>query len=58
MIVNPEQFQAIILGKQKLDYSKQTIKFNDKSVETVSSVRHLGIQLDAKLNYSLHVSDI
>ena len=58
MIVNPEQFQAIILGKQKLDYSKETIKFNDKSVETVSSVRHLGIHLDAKLNYSLHVSNI
>ena len=58
MIVNLEQFQAIILDKQKHDYSNETIKFNNKSVDTVSSVKLLGIQLDSKLNYSLHVSNI
>ena len=58
MIVNTEQFQAIILDKQRHDYSNETIKFNNKSVETVSSVRLLGIQLDAKPNYSLHVGNI
>ena len=63
MIVNPEKFQAIILDKQKRDYSNETI--NDKiiikhhkTVETVSSVRLLGIQLDDKLNFSPHVSNI
>ena len=58
MIVNPEQLQAIILDKQKHDYSNETFKFNDKSVETVSSVKLLDIQLDAKLNYSHHVRNI
>ena len=58
MIVNLEQFQAIILDKQKHDYSNETIKFNNKSVDTVSSVKLLGIQLDSQLNYSLHVSNI
>ena len=58
MIVNPEKFQAIILDKQKHDYSNETIKFDNKTVETVSSVRLLGIQLDDKLNFSLHVSNI
>ena len=58
MIVNPEKFQAIILDKQKHDYSNETIKFNNKTVETVSSVRLLGIQLYDKLNFSLHVSNI
>ena len=58
MIVNPENFQAIILDKQKHDYSNETIKFDNKTVETVSSVRLLGIQLDDKLNFSLHVSNI
>ena len=48
IIVNPEQFQATILYKQKHDYSN----------ETVSSVRLLGIQLYNKLNFSLHVSNI
>ena len=58
MIVNPEKFQAIILDKQKHDYSNETIKFDNKTVETVSSVRLLGIQLDDKLNFSLNVSNI
>ena len=56
MIVKPEKFQAIILDKQKHDYSNETIKFDKKTVETVSFVRLLDIQLDDKLNFSLHVS--
>ena len=39
MIVNPEKFQAIILGKQK--HSIETIKFDNKTIETVSSVKLL-----------------
>ena len=58
MIVNPEKFQAIILDKEKHDYSNETIKFSYKTVETVSSVKLLGIQLDDKPNFSLHVSNI
>ena len=49
MIVKPEKFQAIILDKQKHDYSNETIKFDEKAVKTVSSVRLLGIQSDEKL---------
>ena len=52
MIFNPEKFQAIILDKQEHDYSNETIKFDNKTVETVSSDRLLGIQLDDKLNFS------
>ena len=58
MIVDPEKFQAIILDKQKYDYSNETIKFDNKTVEPVSSVRLLGIQLDDKINFGLHVSSI
>ena len=58
MIVNPEKFQAITLDKQKYDYSNETIKFGNKTVETIASVRLLGVQLDDKLNYSLHFSNI
>ena len=58
MIVNPEKFQAVIIDKQKHDYSNETIKFDNKIVATVSSVRLLGIQLDDKLNFSLHVNNI
>ena len=58
MIVNPEKFQAITLDKQKYDYSNETITFGNKTVDTMASVRLLGVQLDDKLNYSLHFSNI
>ena len=50
-IVNPEKYQAIILDKQKHDYSNETIKFDNKTVETVSYVMLLGIHLNDKLNF-------
>ena len=34
------------------------LNFYNKIIETVSSVRLLGVQLDDKLNFSLHVSNI
>ena len=34
------------------------MRLSNKTVETVSSVRLLGIQLDDKLNFSLHVRNI
>ena len=58
MLAHSEKFQAVILDKQKHEYSNETIKFDNKRVETVSSVRFLGIQLGDKLNFSLHVSSI
>ena len=58
MIVGPEKFQAFILDKQKHDYSNETIKFDNKTIETVYSVRFLAHLLDDKLNFSLHVSNI
>ena len=58
MIVNPEKFQAIILDEQKHDHSNETIKFDNKTIKPVSSVRLLGVQLDDKLNFSLCVSNI
>ena len=57
MIVNPEKLQTIILDKQKHDYSNETIKFDNKRVETVfcQTPRH---SVRCKLIFSLHVSTI
>ena len=46
-----------MLGKQKHDYSNETAKSDNKTVETVSSIKLLGIQLDDKC-FSLHVNNI
>ena len=52
MIVNPEKFQTIILHKQKHDYSNEIIKFDNKTVNTVSSVRLMEINgaMDPKIS--------
>ena len=47
-----------MLDKREHYYSNETIKFDKKTIETVSYVRLLGAHLDDKLNSSLHVSSI
>ena len=46
MIVNPEKFQTIALDKEKHDHSNETNKFDNKTTDTVSSVRLIGVELD------------
>ena len=63
MVVNNNQWTitgkvTIMLDKREHHYSNETIKFDKKTIETVSYVRLLGAQLDDKLNSSLHVSNI
>ena len=55
MIVNPNKFQAIVLNKKRSDLANTN--FN-KVIKTVSSVEFLGIQIDDKLNFNLHISKI
>ena len=57
-MLNPNKFQAIVLDKRKNDNSNQTIVFNNYVIGAVSSIRLVGIQLDDKLNFNLHVSNI
>ena len=52
MIANPKKFQAIIL-----DCSNEIIEYDNKTIQTVPSVRFLGVQLADKLNFNLHVSN-
>ena len=56
--VNPEKFLANIFNKTKRNMTNDTIKFDIKTIEAVSSVRLLGVQLDDRLNFSLRFSNI
>ena len=58
MVVNPDKFQAIILDKPKIDYTDEHITVNNQQINVVSSVKLLGLQLDDKLNFNLHISNI
>ena len=58
MIFNPEKFQAIILDKRKSNLTNIPLTIDNQTIKSVSSVELLGIPLDDKLNFNLHISNI
>ena len=56
--MNPDKFQAIILDKRKRDHTDEHITVDNQQIKVVSSVKLLGLQLDDKLNFNLHISNI
>ena len=58
MIVNPGKFQAIILDKKKTNHTQEKIKIGNNAVQVKSSVKLLGVQIDAELNVNLHIANI
>ena len=58
MIVNPDKFQVIIIDKKKGDHTNEDVVIDNKQIKTVTSVKLLGSQLNDKLNFSPHISNI
>ena len=58
MIANPGKFQSIIIDKKKHDETKKTFEIGDKVIEASPSVKLLGVQIDDKLNFNLHITNI
>ena len=58
MIVNPGNFQAIILDKKKNNHTQEIIKIGKNVVKVKSSVKLLGVQIDSELNFNLHIANI
>ena len=58
MIVNPGKFQSIIIDKKKQDHRKENFEIGDKVIEASPSVKLLGVQIDDKLNFNLHITNI
>ena len=58
MIINPDKFQVIILDKKKSDLTNILLTIDNQTINSVPSVELLGIHLDDKLNFNLHVSNI
>ena len=58
MIVNPETFQVIIIDKKKVDHTNENVAIDNKQIKSVPSIELLGIQLDNKLTFSPHISNI
>ena len=58
MIINPDKFQAIILDEKKSNLTNIPLTIDNQTIKSVPSVELLGIHLDDKLNFNLHVSNI
>ena len=58
MIVNSSNFHWIIINKKKQDHTKETFEIGDKVIEASPSVKLLGVQIDDKLNFNLHITNI
>ena len=58
MIVNPGKFQGIIIDKKKQNHTAEYISIDQKNIKTSSSVKLLGVHIDDKLNFNLHITKI
>ena len=58
MIVNLNKFQPIVLNKKRFDLTNTNVFVDNQVIKLVSSVELLGIQIDDKLNFNLHISKI
>ena len=58
MIINPDKFQATILDKKKSNLTNIPLTIDNQTIKSVPSVELLGIHLDDKLNFNLHISNI
>ena len=52
---NPEKFQAMILGKKTYDFH---FKIGNVEIDKETSINLLGVNLDNKLTFSKHISNI
>ena len=57
MIVNPDKFQAMLLEKRN-ENNKLCLKINNQTIKTTNCVKLLGINIDCKLNFDSHNSDL
>ena len=55
MIANPEKFHCIILTKNKSDTSEIEVRISDKVIKSEQNVKLLGVTIDNKINFDLHV---
>ena len=56
MVVNPDKFQFLLLGCQKDE--ECTLAVDNNTITSTDYVKLLGVDIDNKLNFSNHISDL
>ena len=58
MIANPSKFHALLIKKDQTKTSGEKLSIQAKTIESEDSVKLLGVQLDYKLNFDPHISEL
>ena len=58
MIANPEKNHAILIKKDQTNLSEENLNFKGEQIKSEETVRLLGLDLDHKLNFEKHISEI
>ena len=58
MIVNPDKFQAVVLDKRRSNNTEVKFSIGSEQTQSLPSVDILGITIDDKLNFNLHIDKI
>ena len=58
MIVNPDKSQTIIIERKCQQNNRTSIKINDININSENSVRLLGLEIDSKLNFDKHITQL
>ena len=57
MIVNPSKFQTMLLEKWN-ENNQSCLKINNQTIQTTNYVKLLGVNVDSKLNFDSHITDL
>ena len=58
MIVNPEEFQAIVVKRKATMKDSYPLNINDLTINSENSVKLLGIETDNRLSIEKHISTL
>ena len=58
MIANPEKFHSIIIQKSRKETTGNILNINQEQIESEPWVKLLGVKIDNKLNFDLHINDL
>ena len=58
MILNPDKFQAVVLDKRRSNNTEVKFSIGSEQTQSLPSVDILGITIDNKLNFNLHIDKI
>lgn len=58
MVANLEKFQGILCDKRKLYITNKNIKVGNQNIQEVSDLKMLGVHVDRKLKFNLHIDKI